>query len=251
MGKVFFMRKGSVHTAPGGAAGGLTLGDLAVGTTVNLMVNGTATEFLVINQGIPSNSSLYDASCDGTWLLAKEYFLYDVWDDGSNYISFESSNARTIINSTFINSLGSAEQAAVKTVKIPYIYTTPQGGSIETRSGDNGTEVQAFLLSLPELGLTSVGATDGAETEYFKDCADNTSNADDSLRVAYSDGNTYEWASRSIRQTGGSSEYLYYIDSTGDYNWRNPAYEVCLRPAMVFDSNTKIDDATLKLKGAT
>lgn len=251
MGKVMFMRKALANSAPSGGTGELILGNLAVGTTINLMINGTETPFIIINQGIPSNSSLYDASCDGTWLLAKEYFLYDVWDDGSNYISFESSNARTILNSTFINSLGSAEQAAVKEVTIPYVYTNSGGGTMSTKTGANGTAVKAFLLSLPELGLTSVGPTDGAETEYFKDCADNTSNADDSLRIAKYGSNVYEWATRTIRETGGSSEYMYYIDSTGDYNWRNPSYEVCLRPAMVFDSNTKIDDATLKLKGAT
>ena len=45
--------------------------DIAVGSTVKLMEGGTAVEYLVVNQGIPSNSSLYDASCDGTWLLRK------------------------------------------------------------------------------------------------------------------------------------------------------------------------------------
>ena len=39
---------------------------LSIGTTVKLMEGGTAVEYLVVNQGIPENSSLYDASCDGT-----------------------------------------------------------------------------------------------------------------------------------------------------------------------------------------
>ena len=251
MGKLSFLRKADANNAPSGGTGELTLGNLAVGTTINLMIDGTETPFIIINQGIPSNSSQYDSSCDGTWLLAKEYFLTSEWSDGTEYSSFERSVARTVLNSTFINSLGTAELAAVKEVTIPYVYTNSGGGTMSTKTGANGTAVKAFLLSLPELGLTSVGPTDGAETEYFKDCADNTSSADDSLRIAKYGSNVYEWATRTIRETGGSSEYMYYIDSTGDYNWSNPAYEVCLRPAMVFDSNTKIDDATLKLKGAT
>ena len=251
MGKLSFLRKADANNALSGGTGELTLGNLAVGTIINLMVDGTETPFIIINQGIPSNSSVYDASCDGTWLLAKEYFTTSEWSDGTEYSSFERSVARDVLNSTFINSLGSAEQAAVKEVIIPYVYTNSSGGTISNKTGSNGAAAKAFLLSLPELGLTSVGATDGAETEYFKDCADNTSNADDSLRIANYSGNVYEWATRTIRNTGGSSEYMYYIDSTGDYNWANPAYEVCLRPAMIFDKTTIIEDATMKLKGAT
>lgn len=251
MGNAVYLRKSPDNGAPDGGTGVLTLGNLAVGTTINLMVDGTETPFIIINQGIPSNSSQYDSSCDGTWLLAKEYFTTSEWSDGTEYSSFERSVARTVLNSTFINSLGTAEQAAVKEVTIPYVYTNSGGGTMSTKTGANGTAVKAFLLSLPELGLTSVGPTDGAETEYFKNCADNTSDASDSLRIAKYDGNIYEWATRTIRETGGSSEYTYYIDYEGDYNWYSPAYEVCLRPAMVFDSNTKIDDATMKLKGAT
>ena len=39
----------------------------AVGSTVKLTVNGKAREFIVVHQGKPS--SVYDESCNGTWLL--------------------------------------------------------------------------------------------------------------------------------------------------------------------------------------
>ena len=42
------------------------LGELAVGSIVKLNVGGTGTNFIVVNQGIPQNSSLYDPSCNGT-----------------------------------------------------------------------------------------------------------------------------------------------------------------------------------------
>ena len=51
---------------------GILAQDIAVGSTVKLMEGGTAVEYLVVNQGIPENSNLYDASCDGTWLLRKD-----------------------------------------------------------------------------------------------------------------------------------------------------------------------------------
>ena len=38
--------------------------DLVVGSTVKLMENGVSTEYLVVNKGKPSGSSLYDDSCD-------------------------------------------------------------------------------------------------------------------------------------------------------------------------------------------
>ena len=50
---------------------GILASDLSIGSSVYLMENGVATEYLVVNQGIPSGSSLYDDSCDGTWLLRK------------------------------------------------------------------------------------------------------------------------------------------------------------------------------------
>ena len=51
------------------APGGILASDLAVGSVVKLIENGVATEYLVVNQGIPGNSNLYDSSCNGTWLL--------------------------------------------------------------------------------------------------------------------------------------------------------------------------------------
>ena len=46
--------------------------DLTIGSTVKLMGGGTAVDYLVVNQGIPSNSDLYDAGCNGRWLLRKD-----------------------------------------------------------------------------------------------------------------------------------------------------------------------------------
>lgn len=40
---------------------GTPAGDLAVGDIVSLNINGTSTDFIVVNQGIPS--SMYDESC--------------------------------------------------------------------------------------------------------------------------------------------------------------------------------------------
>ena len=64
----------------------------AVGSTVKLKVNGTAKEFIVVHQGKPS--SLYDDSCNGTWLLMKDIYENRVWQSG-NINKYESSDIHT------------------------------------------------------------------------------------------------------------------------------------------------------------
>ena len=49
----------------------------AVGSIVKLKVDGTLRDFIVVHQGKPS--SLYDASCDGTWLLLKDCLEQKRW----------------------------------------------------------------------------------------------------------------------------------------------------------------------------
>ena len=49
---------------------GTKLANKEVGSIVKLNVNGAVTEFLVVHQGLPSD--IYDASCNGTWLLMKD-----------------------------------------------------------------------------------------------------------------------------------------------------------------------------------
>ena len=48
----------------------VALSSKAVGSIVKLNVGGVAKNFIVVHQGRPS--SLYDTSCDGTWLLMEE-----------------------------------------------------------------------------------------------------------------------------------------------------------------------------------
>ena len=45
-------------------------GELDIGSSVFLNVDGVPVEFLVVHQGLPS--SIYDTSCDGTWFLMKD-----------------------------------------------------------------------------------------------------------------------------------------------------------------------------------
>ena len=50
----------------------VTLSSKAIGSTIKLKVNGSARNFIVVHQGKPS--SVYDDSCNGTWLLMQDIY---------------------------------------------------------------------------------------------------------------------------------------------------------------------------------
>ena len=222
---------------------GILASSLAVGTTVKLMEGGTAVEYLVVNQGIPGNSNLYDASCDGTWLLRKDIHSNRQWDP--SYVNkYESSAINTWLNGEFFNTLGSAEQAAIKQVKIPYRKNGGSGGS--DQSGANGLSCKVFLLSCYELGWTtsnsSVYPVDGAKLDYFI-----AGSAGKSLRIAYLNGTVNVWWTRSPYASGTSNAW--FIQTDGNSNSSGVSSSYGIRPALVLPSNALFDETTMLLKG--
>lgn len=218
-------------------------GDLPVGSTVKLMEGGTAVEYLVVNQGIPSNSSLYDASCDGTWLLRKYIHSERQWNT-SNVNKYESSAINTWLNGEFFNTLGGAEQAAIKQVKIPYRKNGGSGGT--DQSGANGLSCKVFLLSGYEVGWTTSDSSyfpvDGAKLDYFA-----ASFGGNSKRVANFNGSAAIWLLRS--PDTGNTARVWNVLSDGDYSYDNASYWHGIRPTLVLPSNAVFDETTMILKG--
>lgn len=215
---------------------------LSVGSSVYLMENGTAVEYLVVNQGIPSGSSLYDASCDGTWLLRKDIYETRAWHS-SDVNDYAKSTIHSYLNSTFLGLFDSDIQAAIKEVKIPYVNGTANAA---VASGANGLAAKIFLLSGYEVGWTlstnSYFPIDGACLSYFSGTA-----AIDSKRIGYLNGAaTYWW----LRSPYTISTYsVWRVDSSGDYYNYNAKYSYGVRPALVLPSNALFDKNTLLLKG--
>ena len=240
MGHCLMMRKGEVHTAP---VTGVLASSLAVGSTVKLMESGTAVEYLVVNQGIPENSSLYDASCDGTWLLRKYIPSERQWNT-SNVNKYESSAINTWLNGEFFNALGSAEQAAIKQVKIPYRAGGGSGGT--DQSGANGLSCKVFLLSGYEVGWTTSDSSyfpvDGAKLDYFA-----ASFGGNSKRVANFNGSAAIWLLRS--PDTGNTARVWNVLSDGDYSYDNASYWHGIRPALVLPGNALFDKSTKLLMG--
>ena len=222
---------------------GILAQDIAVGSVVKLMEGGTAVEYLVVNQGIPSNSSLYDASCDGTWLLRKEIHSNRQWDPNT-VNKYESSEINTWLNGDFFNSLGSVEQATIKQVKIPYRSGGGSGGT--DQSGANGLPCKVFLLSCYELGWTTSNSSmypvDGAKLDYFI-----AGSAGKSLRIAHLNGTVNDWWTRSPYASGTSNAW--FIQTDGNSNSSGASNSRGIRPALVLPGNALFDETTMLLKG--
>ena len=221
---------------------GILAQDIAVGSTVKLMEGGTAVEYLVVNQGIPSNSSLYDASCDGTWLLRKDIHSERQWNT-SKANKYETSAINTWLNGDFFSSLGSVEQATVKQIKIPYRAGGGDGGA--NQSGANGLSCKVFLLSGPEVGLAGKNymPNDGAKLDYF-----NANTGTDSKRIAYLNGSATFWWLRSPYT--GNTNYVWFVVADGSSNYDYASNSNGIRPALVLPKTALFDETTLQLKGA-
>ena len=120
----------------------------AVGSIVKLKVDGTLRDFIVVHQGKPS--SLYDASCDGTWLLLKDCLEQKRWHS-ANTNDYKNSEIHSYLNNTWLNKLDANIRAQVKQVKLPYVNGTANSA---VASGASGLACKIFLLSGYEVGFT-------------------------------------------------------------------------------------------------
>lgn len=212
------------------------LGTKAVGSIVKIKVNGASKDFIVVQQGNP-NTSTYDSSCNGTWLLMKDIYTTSTFGNNNSY---KDSSIHTYLNGTFYNLIDSNIRAAIKQVKIPYQNGTGSGGSLAT--GSNGLSTKVFLLSGTEVGFRSVSYmnTEGAKLSYFDSA---------SKRVAYNGSSAAIWWLRSP-YTGGNG-VVWYVSTGGSsyYYWCNYSYGV--RPAFILPSTLVVsDDGTVSVNTA-
>ena len=242
MGRVILSGASKGMTVP---VTGVLASSLAVGSTVKLMEGGTAVEYLVVNQGIPENSSLYDASCDGTWLLRKDIHSKRQWNT-SNVNKYETSAINTWLNEEFFSGLGTVEQAAIKQVKIPYRKNGGSGGT--DQSGANGLSAKIFLLSGYELGWTtsdnSYFPVDGAKLAYFESGSGTTAN---NKRIAYLNGSTAIWWLRS--PVTFNTNNVWHAVTNGSDSTGRASDSHGIRPALILPKTALFDKTTMLLKG--
>lgn len=221
----------------------VTLSSKAIGSTIKLKVNGSAKDFIVVHQGKPS--SVYDDSCNGTWLLMKDIYESRQWHS-SNTNDYANSTIHSYLNSTFLAMFDSNIQKAIKQVKLP--YRKGSGTSTTVTSGSNGLSAKIFLLSATEtsFSFSYMPSGEGAELAYFKGCADNSS---DSKRVAYLNGSaTYWWLRSPVCGNFGRALFVY---SNGDWRSNYCSVSVGIRPALILPSTLLVsDDGTVSTNTA-
>ena len=213
------------------------LGTKAVGSIVKLKVGGAAKEFIVVHQGLPS--SMYDASCNGTWLLMKDIYENRQWHN-SDVNKYETSDINTYLNGPFFNLFDSNIQGIIKQVKIPYRKNGGSGGV--DQSGVNGLSAKIFLLSGYEVGWTtsdnSFFPQDGAKLDYFESGTDTSAN---NKRIAYLNGSAAYWWLRS--PSTNTTNAVWRVLSSGNYRSLGPPSSIGIRPALVLPSDALVDDS--------
>ena len=217
---IFLHRASAVST-------GIKAGDLEVEQEVLLNENGAPANYLVVHQGLPSD--LYDASCEGAWLLRKDIAENRVWDSGNSNV-LESSDIQSYLNETWLNRYDTDIRNAIKQVKIPYRQNGGSGGT--DRSGSNGLSCKIFLLSGREVGWDSADneyfPNDGAKLDYF---IDGTTSSANSRRVANLNGSATHWW---LRSPGTDGTYgVWVVRSDGYNNYWNASNSYGVRPALI------------------
>lgn len=190
------------------------VGELPVGTNVYMNVDGSRREFIIVQQGNP-NPAIYDASCDGTWVLQKNVYSKVEWmhSGNSNYFQYyDESTALSHLNNTVLKTFDPAIQNLIKKVKIPCRIS----GWTDIRYGADGLLTSLFQLSATEVAgdevKSATAENDGEQLTYFKAIAQ----AD---RIAYMNGEAVDWWLRSTRYTrltGSWVKAYYYVMARGN-----------------------------------
>jgi hypothetical protein len=229
---------------------GILAKDISVGSIVYLLENGSPVPYVAINQGIPSNSTLYDGSCDGLWLMRREIVTCLKW----NSYFYATNQIHTYLTGTFYNLFDSATKAIIKTAKIPYVYGSgTSGGSL--RTGSSGLSTKVFLLSaheIPNASIENVGTTltDGAPVEYSGELWWNAR-----ITPSANDWQNCWW----VRTTYAAAEQVNYVRYE-PWIWNNVTYvqvgwerygfnDHGIRPALILPNNAVFDEDTMILKG--
>lgn len=231
MGKVIMSGIVPQLTAP---VTGTPISELAVGSVVKLNVDGVATEFLIVHQGLPS--SMYDTSCDGAWLLMKDCYEKRAW---SSFNKYEESAIDTYLNGDFLNLFDSDTQELIKQVKIPYHKGYGNSGAVS--SGANGLSTKIFLLGCYEVGFRWVQSSnfkqDGDKLDFFElDIGTSAANK----RRAYLDDANIEWWLRTPYTTNNA--FVCCVNNAGGFYFTSSGNTYGIRPAFILPSDTLISN---------
>lgn len=179
-----------------------------------------------MHKGNP-DTSMYDSSCNGAWLLRKTAKMDMKWnEDAAN--NYPTSSINTWMNGTFYNSLNI--KSIISQIKIP--YSDPNAGTT-VHSGSDGLSTRLFLLSCKETGAS--GSTFNNKMSYEGSVLD---------WFAASSGNrkfASTWWMRSVNNDATYSSWFIYAD--GSYGLWDTTKTYSARPAFIVPLDTPIDSS--------
>ena len=206
------------------------LSAVPVGTVVKLKEGGSLVNFIVVHQGLPSE--IYDASCNGTWVLRQDILENIQWADHKegNFTDYSGSYLPSRVDS-IVSTLDAGVQKLIRSVKVP-LYN---GYYLST--GGNGLSCRGIILSQTEYGILENGGTvDGAKLDYFNSY---TADSDNHCRIANLNGEPAPYWTRTV-----TSERTYIRTITEDGKLGGSFYfeSYGLRYAMVLEPQYSVSD---------
>lgn len=215
------------------------LGDLAVGTVVKIKISNVMTEFLIPQQGKPSDA--YIGFENATWLLQKNLPIQCVWDGTDN--DYANSDIHSWENGPYFNSIDEKIRNEILTVKIP--YRKGSGTSLSVSSGENGLSCKVFSLSEYEYNIhfsdTTYSPVDGSVLSYF------SNNASSKVIATFNGEAAGQWTRTPFVKNG--SDQVSAIMSNGSWYNAQLNYDSsmgniwCARPAFALPSSLYVNDA--------
>ena len=198
--------------------------DKPVGSIITSRIDGRNYSFIIAHHGKPS--SVYDDSCDGTWVVINDCYTLAQYGESPSY---KDSFVNTGINNDIIKIFENGLKGVVKPVKIPY---TDSSGTV--MSGSDGLATNLFLLSATEVGLSgSDFKEEGATLDYFKDKQSST-------RIANYNSSPQAWALRTPVSPIDSN--IVSINTQGDKENIAADSNTGIRFAFVVYSSCMVDD---------
>ena len=204
----------------------------AAGDIVTLKVSGSPRNFIVVQQGRPASGN-YDTSFDNvTLLLMQDIYDQRQWANSVN--DYANSSIHSWLNneaSGFLSLLDADIRAVIPTVKVPY---RPGDTGADVSGGANGLACKAFLLSMPEVGLSnSYSPSEGDTLTYF-------TSGSNARRIAKYNGSPASWWTRSPFIS--RPNYTWNVGSDGAADYSTVIYTYGCRPALPLPSNLYVSD---------
>lgn len=219
---VFFTSRGAASTET-------AVGDLDVGRIFLINENNIPTNYLVVNQGIPGNSNLYDGSCNGTWCLRQNAAYNSDWWTSSGNNNWPTSEVQQELDQNWVSRYDENISSVIKQVKIPY---TEGNRNSTIHSGANGYLCKVFMLSGREYGVSQSGSytipNDSVKLDYFLSGNESSANQ---KRVAKLNGVSVEHYTRSCNPSNKTSGFSVRAD--GSVQTQDLYVDAGIRPCII------------------